>query len=65
MLSQYIDNPADPFSATPRPGVEGVDWGLVHTGPFLNLHHYLYWSAITNPFDATQGWRHWNTAMAA
>jgi len=61
-LSQYFDNPADPFNGTPRPGIEGVNWGLLNTGPFLNLQPYLYWSAIINPVDPTQAWRHWNTA---
>lgn len=43
---------------TLRPGVSGVDWGTVHTGPFINVQNYIYWSTILNPVDPTQQWRH-------
>jgi len=67
-ISQYYDtpptpdNPAAAFNGIPRPGVEGVDWGLLNTGPFTNFQAYLYWNAIVNPIDPTQAWRHWNAS---
>lgn len=44
-----------------RPGVSGVDWGLVNSGPFVNFDNYMYWSVIVNPVDPTQEWRHFKT----
>ena len=55
------DNPAAPFIGIGRPGVQGVDWGLVNTGPFINLQSYAYWTSIINPVDPTLGWRHFYT----
>jgi len=44
--------------ANELPGVSGVNWGLVNHGPFINFDNYMYWSAIVNPIDPTQQWRH-------
>ena len=57
-LGAYEDNPAEWFIGTLRPA--GVV-GLRNTGPFINLQNYVYWSAIINPVDATDGWRHFYT----
>lgn len=32
-----------------RPGVTGVDWGLVNTGPFVNMANYVYWTGVAFP----------------
>ena len=67
-LGQFLDtpatpdNPAAPFIGIERPGVPGVDWGLLNTGPFINLQNYAYWSAIINPVDPTLAWRHFYTS---
>jgi len=44
-----------------RGGFSGVDWGLAHTGPFVNFQNYVYWTAIINPADPTLAWRHFYT----
>jgi hypothetical protein len=48
-------------NGTYRGGFSGVDWGLVNAGPFINLQNYVYWSAVINPADPTQEWRHFYT----
>jgi len=32
-----------------RPGVTGVDWGLVNTGPFVNMANDVYWTGVAYP----------------
>ena len=60
-LGEYLDTPANPFVGIARPGVQGVDWGLVNTGPFINLQNYVYWTSLINPVDPTDAWRHFYT----
>jgi hypothetical protein len=60
-LSEFFDTPATPFVGTPRPGVQGLDWGTLNTGPFVNFQDYVYWSAITNPLSPDYAWRHFYT----
>jgi len=44
-----------------RPGISGVNWGLVNTGPFTNFQNYVYWVGIINAADPTMEWRHFYT----
>jgi hypothetical protein len=44
-LSGFLPN------GTPRPGVSGVDYGMVNTGPFTNLFNDIYWYGTDSPFN--------------
>lgn len=60
-LGQYFDNVADPTTGIARPGVQGINWGLVNPGPFVNFQD-LYWNEIVNPIDPSLAWRHFYTS---
>ena len=42
-----------------RPGVEGVDWGLINTGPFLNLRPDAVWLADEYYPGSDVAWEFW------
>lgn len=43
--------PEDSESQRPRGGSSGVDWGLVNTGLFENLHSAVYWTDVVRGAD--------------
>jgi hypothetical protein len=46
-----------------RPGVSGVDWGLVHTGPFSGLQNDAYWLGTPYPSHGSpSGWSFFTTS---
>lgn len=45
-----------------RPGVSGIDWGLVHTGPFSGLQNDAYWLGTPYPSHGSpSGWSFFTT----
>lgn len=59
-LGQYTTN------GILRPGVSGIDWGLVNSGPFININidssdpDMIFWSSVVNSVDASDDWRHFH-----